>query len=155
MPLIQAFSADADYEDKPVEAGRYPLRITSVKVKEAGENAKRPGAKYIAVGFAIEGADGASTLFHNFNLPWSEENPGPNGELDEPAATRMMMRDLMRFFKAFGIPNDAAIEEDTVAEQLVGLTSESCTVTKVEQRDRDTNKPIPGEFKNELRLPRV
>lgn len=155
MPLISAFSQDQDYEDRPVDTGKYPLRITSVKVKEAGETAKRPGAKYIAVGFAIEGVDGASTLFHNFNIPWSESNPGPAGEIDEGAATRMMMRDLRRFFRAFSIPEDADLDEDTVAEQLVGMTSDSCTVVKVEQRDRDTNKPIPGEWKNELRLPRL
>jgi hypothetical protein len=152
MPLIRAFDSTEDFEDKPVDSGLYDLRITSAKVKEAGDGAKRPGAKYVAIGLVVEGADGAATVFHNLNIPWTEESPGPNGEVDEPAAQRMMLRDLRRFLRAFGLPEDAPIEEDQIAETFVGMTGK-CQLTKVEAKDRDGNKT--GEFKNELRLPRL
>lgn len=151
-PLIQAFSQEDSYEDQPADAGVYDLRITSAKIKEAGESAKRPGAKYIAFGIVIEGQDGAATIFENKNIPWTDDNPGPNGERDEPASVRMMLRDLRRFLKVFGIPEDADIEEEHIADTFVGATGK-CAVTKVEAKDRDGQKT--GEFRNELRLPRI
>lgn len=152
MPLIKAFDASTDYEDHPVDAGVYDLRITSANVKEAGESAKRPGAKYVAFGIVVEGVDGAATIFHNMNIPWTDENPGPNGEVDEPAAQRMMSRDMRRFLRVFGVPEDVDIEEDSVVETFVGRTGK-CQVTKTEAKDRDGNKT--GEYRNELRLPRL
>lgn len=151
MALIKAFAADENYEDKPVDAGKYYLRITSAKVKESNSE-KRPGAKYVAFGIALDGVEGAGTIFHNMNIPWTDEAPGPNNEVDEPRTQRMMLRDVRRFFKVFGIPEDAGVEEDTIADTFVGMTGQ-CAVTKVEAQDRDGNKT--GEFRNELRLPAI
>jgi hypothetical protein len=152
MPLIRAFDSSEDFEDKPLDAGLYDLRVTSANVKQAGDSAKRPGANYIAIGLVAEGQDGAATIWHNLNIPWTEDAPGPEGQVDEPAAQRMMLRDVRRFLRAFGLPEDAPIEEDQIAETFVGLTGR-CQLTKVEARDRDGQRT--GEFKNELRLPRL
>lgn len=149
--LIQAFSADENYEDKPVDPSRYELRITSAKVKESNSE-KRSGAKYIGFGIQIEGVDGAATIFHNMNIPWTDAAPSISGQVDEPRAQRMMLRDIRRFFRVFGVPDDSEIDGDTVADIFVGLTGQ-CNVTKVEAQDRDGNKT--GEFRNELRLPAV
>ena len=142
MPLIQPMNAAEDFEDKPVDNGVYDLRITSAKVKESNSD-KRQGAKYIAFGIKIEGVDGAATVFHNLNIPL---------DTDEHTTQRMMMRDIRRFFRVFNIPEDAPIEEDTVADIFNGATGK-CQVIKAEALDRDGRKT--GEHRNELRLPRV
>lgn len=151
MPLIAAFSADDDFEDKVADAGRYPLRITSVKLKES-QSEKRPGAKYLAFGLAFDGADGFATIWHNLNIPWTDDNPSADGQVDEPRTQRMMLRDVKRFFAVFGIPLDAPLEEEHIEETFVGMTGE-CNVKKVEAQDRDGNKT--GEWRNELSLPPV
>lgn len=142
-PLIKAFSADDSYEDKPVKNGKYTLRVTSAQLKESSNNPKREGAKYIAMGFSIEGQEGAATVFHNLNIPL---------ESDEPRTQRMMMRDIRRFYKAFGLTDDTELDEDDLASTLVGLTGE---VQLVMEEVKDREGHATGEMRNAIRFPRV
>lgn len=142
MPLIRPFDASDDFEDKQVPKGLYDLRITSAKLKEAGENAKTPGAKMINVSIAVEGVEGAATIFHTIFLP-NDEN--------DTAQNRRTMRDIRRFYAVFGLDPATEVDEENLSETFVGLTG-NCAV---DLEEVIINKQKTGDMRNVLRLPKV
>lgn len=130
MPIIKVSDADA-FEDHPVPEGTYPLRIVKAEKKQS-----KAGNPMIVCTLKIEGAAGA-------------EAPLLNEYLTIPAEGseyyRMQMRNLTRFFTAFGVSEFNPDSADDVSE-LEGLTAEVPLILEVGEDNVERNR---------LRLPKA
>lgn len=130
MPVISVSEGD-QFEDKPVKAGTYPLRI----VKTESKNSKG-GNPMTVVTIKIEGPDGAEApLFSHWLMTPQEGSEN----------YRRNRRDIIRFCKVFGLDSFDPDDSDQVAN-LEGATAD-CYLD-VEVGDDNVER-------NRLRLPRV
>lgn len=135
MPLITASELGEDYEDRPAQEGKYPLRILKA---EYGENKDKTGHR-TALMIRIDGPEGEGTTPINHYLS------DPSDDVDG-AKKRARLRDLKRFAAVFGLDLSQGFDLEHDSDKLIGLTGE-CLVTLEKSDDY-------GE-QNRLRLPKV
>jgi hypothetical protein len=143
MAFIKQAMSDAK-EAQAVPEGEYDLRVVKKEVKEF-----KSGRQGIAVQIAIEDPNfpNAGLIFHNIMFTKGDDND---------VTRNMMLLGQRRFLECFGIPyEDDGFDDD----DLEGATGR-CLVTKVNAQKEDSRNPgkyidIPGEFRNELQLPRL
>lgn len=137
---------DGSYEDENVPSGEYDLEVTAVNFKKSKNSGKPMHEVVIAVTNPPEEIESPAPIFHYLNHPVTADVAAEYGvEEDTENAIRMKMQGIQRFLIAFGIPFTAeGFDEDT----LLGATGHSY-VTLDERED------APGQFSNNLKLPKV
>ena len=126
MGIINA-DFDKDYEDRPVEEGRYEVRISGYK-----EKVSRNDEPQVMVMLEVIGEPEAATIFHYLTFPGKKTD-------DDKAAVFMRMN--KRFIAAFDIDTSEGFNP----EDLPGLTAE-CDIKQ---------DGYEGQVKNVLQLPRA
>jgi hypothetical protein len=143
MAFIKQAMSDAK-EANAVPEGEYDLRVVKSERKEF-----KSGREGYALQIAIEDRDfpNAGLIFHNLMLTKDD---------DKDTTRNMILLGQRRFFECFGI----AYEDDGFDDDDLEGATGRCLVTKVNAQKEDPKNPgkyidIPGEFRNELQLPRL
>lgn len=147
MAFIKAAMSEAK-ESESVPEGEYDLRVISSEPKR-GEDAFKSGREGWSLLISIESAEipNPAPVMHNLMLPVED---------DKESTKNLMLLGIRRFLECFNIPyEDGGFDEDDL-EGAAGrcLLRQVPAQRKVAGSD-DKYEDIPGEFRNELVLPRL
>lgn len=107
---------------EPLPTGWYRAKITDAEVREAGDNAKVPGAEYLNIEFTVQEGDCTGRKFwHNANF----------GQASLPY-TKTFLLATGRY------PND--IGETTIREVMDTIMGADLDVRVIEDKERDSNQ---------------